>query len=179
MNARFRFLLAALVAAFLPCVTLAADEIDAERMTEARALLNVMQIVRQLDNMSALMAETMAKQFAQGRSPGAVRTIQVMQEESFRAMKEEMDAPGGTLEMLAKAYGSQFTVAELRQIRTFYESPAGQRLLLSQPDVMNQALPRLMESTRAAYPRVCARAKARLTAEKIEGGEAMRCPPAP
>jgi len=44
---------------------------------------------------------------------------------------------------------------------------------------MNQALPRLMESTRAAYPRVCARAKARLTAEKIEGGEAMRCPPAP
>jgi uncharacterized protein len=175
----FRMLVALLVAASLPSIAFAADEMDPERMTEARALLNVMQVVRQLDNMSALMSETMAKQFSQGRSPAAMRTVQVMQEESFRAMKEEMDAPGGTIEMLAKAYASQFTAAELRQIRTFYESPAGQRLLLSQPDVMNQALPRLMESTRAAYPRVCARAKARLTAEKIEGGEAMRCPAAP
>jgi len=174
-----RALFALLLAAGVPSLTFAADEMDPERMTEARALLNVMQVVRQIDNMSALMSETMAKQFSQGRSPGAQRAAQVMSEESLRAMKEELDAPGGVIELVAKAYASQFNLAELRQIRTFYESPAGQRLLLSMPDVMNQAMPKLMESARASFPRVCARAKARLTAEKIEGGEAMRCPPTP
>ncbi len=105
--------------------------------------------------------------------------MQMILEESMLGMKERLSGPDGLVEGLAEAYASQFNYAELRQIREFYESPAGQHMLQASPEVMRQVLPKMVESSRAAAPRVCARAKARMAAEKIEGAETMKCPEAP
>ena len=157
----------------------AADAADPERLAEARALLNALHIERQIDSVSGVMAESMAKEFAQGNAVGNRRAMQITLEESMSAMKQQASGPGGLLDTLAEAYASQFTFGELRQIREFYESPAGQRMLQASPEVMKQVFPQMMKASRAAAPRVCANTKARLIAEKIPGGADMTCPPAP
>ena len=152
---------------------------DPERLAEARALLADMQVDKQFDNMVGVMADGIAKQVSQGKPGVNRRLVQVTMEESMRAMKEQMLAPGGIRDSMAEAYALQFTLAELRQIHGFYASPAGQHMLQASPELMKEIFPRVMESARAATPRVCALTKARLLAEKAEGAEAMKCPAAP
>jgi hypothetical protein len=52
-------------------------------------------------------------------------------------------------------------------------------MLQAGPEVMKQIFPKMMEGTRAAAPRVCARVMERITAEKIENAEGFKCPAAP
>ena len=153
----------------------AADAADPERLAEARALLNAMHIERQIDSVSAVMAQEMTRQFARGTKLGDKRAVQIGMEESMLASKEQTAGPGGLLDTLADAYATQFSLADLRQIRQFYESPAGQRMLLASPELMKQVFPRLMAGTRASTPRVCAKVKARLIAEKVAGGADIKC----
>ena len=158
--------------------TFGADATDPERIAEARAIFAAMHLDRQMDSMASVMSEGMAKQFTQGKTINQ-RAMQVLMEESMRAMKEQINAPGGLMDSMAQAYATQFTFAELRQIREFYESPAGQHMLQAQPELMKQVLPKAMEMGRTNLPRACARAKERLIAEKAENAEAMTCPAAP
>jgi hypothetical protein len=158
---------------------LGADATDPERIAEARAIFAAMHLDRQMDSMASVMSEGMAKQFAQGKPILNQRAMQVLMEESMRAMKDQINAPGGLMDSMAQAYATQFNFAELRQIREFHESPAGQHMLQAQPEIMKQVFPKAMEMGRANIPRACARAKERLIAEKAENAEAMTCPAAP
>ena len=180
MKAFFAVARAAALAALLgsPCV-FAADATDPERLAEARALLDAMHLDRQIDGMAGAMAESMSKQWAQGEPSLNVRVLQISMEEAMLGMKEQARSPGGLIDTLADAYASQFTFAELRRIREFYESPAGQHMLQATPEVMKQVFPQMAKAGRVAAPRVCANVKARLIAEHIEGGAAMACPAAP
>jgi hypothetical protein len=167
------------IAAFAVAVSGAAfgaDATDPERVAEAKAIFVAMHMDRQMDSMAAVMSDGMAKQFAQGKPMSNQRAMQVMMEESMLGMKEQI---GGLMDSMAKAYATQFTFAELRQIREFYESPAGQHMLQSEPELMKQIFPTIMEISRASLPRACARAKERLIAEKAEKAEAMTCPALP
>jgi hypothetical protein len=156
-----------------------ADATDPERIAEARAIFAAMHLDRQMDSMASVMSEGMAKQFTQGKPILNQRAMQVLMEESMRGMKDQINAPGGLMDSMAQAYATQFNFAELRQIREFYESPAGQHMLQAQPELMKQVFPKAMEMGRANIPRACARAKERLIAEKAENAEAMTCPAAP
>jgi hypothetical protein len=156
-----------------------ADATDPERIAEAKAIFAAMHVDRQMDSMASIMGEGMAKQFTQGKTIFNQRAVQVLMEESMRGMKDQINAPGGLMDSLSQAYAAQFNFAELRQIREFYESPAGQHMLEAQPELMKQVLPKAMEMGRANIPRACARAKERLIAEKAENAEAMTCAATP
>jgi hypothetical protein len=166
------------LAAFACNCAFAAGAVDPERLAEARALLDVLQFERQIDAMSASMAGAMARQFGQGGAANP-RVAQINMEEAMSAMKEQARAPGGLVDSMAEAYASQFTIDELRQIREFYLSPAGKRMLQASPEIMKQVFPQMMKSSRALAPRVCAKVKARLIAEKNAAGDTMTCPAAP
>ena len=173
--AMLRFAVAA-YAVVASSASFGADATDPERIAEARAIFVAMHLDRQMDSMASVMSEGMAKQFTQGKSTLNQRAMQVLMEESMRGMKDQFNAPGGLMDSMAQAYATQFNFAELRQIREFHESPAGQHMLQAQPEILKQVLPKVMEMSRAAVPRACARAKARLVAEKAENAEAMTCP---
>ena len=158
---------------------LAQGAADPERLAEARAVLASMHMDQQIDKMSTVMAESMAKQLSQGNAVVNQRAMQISMEEAMRGMKEGAGGSGGFVDVVAEVYATQFTFAELRQIREFYGSPAGQHLLQATPEMMKQVLPKIMESARAAAPRVCARVKERLMAEKIENADTMTCPAVP
>ncbi len=162
--------------AFACAAAFAADATDPERLAEARALLGAMQLEKQIDGMAVAMAQAMTKDVLQDQPRLNQRVVQITMEESLEGMKKDASSPGGLFDTLAQAYASQFTFDELRQIREFYQSPAGVHLLLASPEVMKQVFPQLAKSGRALAPRVCARVKARLLEEKLAGGPEMKCP---
>ena len=169
----------AVLAVVVSGAALGADPTDPERIAEARAIFLAMHLDQQMDSMADVMSQGMAKQFTQGKPIFNQRAVQVLLEESMRGMKEQVNAPGGLTDSMVQAYATQFNFAELRQIREFYESPAGQHMLQAQPELMKQVMPKAMEMGRANIPRACARAKERLIAEKAENAAAMTCPAAP
>ena len=157
----------------------AADATDPERLAEARALIAAMRFEAQIDGLTASLADTMTKQFTQSQPVFNRRAVQIYLEESMLSLKDQLGGPDGLAESMARGYAAQFSFAELRQIREFHESPAGQHLLRAGPELMKATLPGMIESGRAARPRICAKAKARMVAEKIEGADAMKCPESP
>jgi hypothetical protein len=160
----------------LACGTAAgADAPDPARLKEARALLESMHLERQLDNTAKIMADSMSKSLS-GEAKGNPRVAQVFVEEAMAGAKASMTGPDGFLETMAGFYATEFSVQELRQIRAYYESPVGQHMLDAQPKLMQQALPKIMESMRARMPAICDMAKVRLIAEKVDNAEKIKCP---
>jgi uncharacterized protein len=45
---------------------------------------------------------------------------------------------------MARAYGSNFAVDEIKAITAFYVSPAGKKMLATQPQLMQQTMPEIM-----------------------------------
>jgi hypothetical protein len=119
----------------------------------------------------------MAKAFTAGSGPLVnQRVLQVMMEESMSHVKESATAPGGLLEQMATFYATEFSMEELRQIEAYYKSPAGQHMLEAQPKLLQQIMPLSIAAMKKSLPAVCAKAKARLIAEKVENAENMPCP---
>jgi uncharacterized protein len=171
-------LLAAVVALFACSAAIAADAPvpDPERLKEARALLDAMHVERQLETSSKAISEVMAKNFV-GRFPNLdSRAAQIFMDETIAATRQYAREPGGFLDVIADFYATEFTSQELHQIRTYYESPAGQHMLDAQPKLLQEALPKVMDRMRTRMPAVCELAKARLIAEKIDGAEKIKCP---
>jgi hypothetical protein len=165
--------------AFACASAFAADATDTERLAEARALIGAMQLEKQIDGMAVGMAQAMTREMLKDQSHLNQRVMQITMEESLHGMKHDASSPGGLFDTLTAAYASQFTLDELRQIREFYQSPAGTRLLLASPEIMKQVFPQLAKSGRAMAPLVCARVKMRLLEEKLAAGSDMKCPVAP
>jgi hypothetical protein len=166
----------AAVFAFAAVSAFAADAVDPARLAEARTLLGAMQLDNQIAGMAEAMAQAMTRDMLQGQPHLNQHVLQMTMEESLQGMKHDASSPGGLYDTLAAAYASQFTVDELRQIREFYQSPAGAHLLAASPEIMKQVFPQLARSGRAMAPRVCARVKRRLLDEKAEGAADMKCP---
>ena len=164
--------------ALIACnASFAADAPDPERLGEARAMLDAMHIEHQLETGSKMMAESMAKSFTAGAGPIVnQRVLQVMMEEGMSSAKEAAMAPGGIIDQMATFYATEFSVEELRQIKTYYQSAAAQHMLQAQPKMMQQALPGMIAAMRARLPAVCEKAKTRLIAEKVENADKMPCP---
>ncbi len=50
----------------------------------------------------------------------------------------------GMEDIMARAYGSNFAVDEIKAITAFYASPAGNKMLSIQPQIMQQSMPEIM-----------------------------------
>lgn len=50
----------------------------------------------------------------------------------------------GMEDIMARAYGSNFAVDEIKAITMFYSSPAGKKMLATQPQIMQQTMPEIM-----------------------------------
>lgn len=167
-----------MLAAILAACTLGAHA-DEATQREARALVDAMRPEQQLEGMSSAMSQAMSRQL--GPSGSDPRVAQVMMSETMAVMKERALRPGGIIDMMVDAYADTFTVDELREIRAFYESAAGRKMVDSTPQLMGRVMQRSFAISREAYPEICSRARARLQAEGLGGQAAARmsCTPPP
>jgi hypothetical protein len=159
-----------LLAVLLPFAAQAADEAN---VREAHAVFEAMHMSRQLDAMSGPLGKAMAQQFGATGNP---RVGELLMQESLAVMKERMLAPGGLMDAAVAAYADTYTIDELRDIRHFYESPTGQKMLGQTPQLMSWIMEASMKTARASIPEVCNRTRVRLQGEGLaEEAAKMKC----
>ena len=167
-------IVAAALAAAVP-----ADAADKERLEEARALFGAMHFERQLNVMMNSMGAALSREQGWGAGQDA-KAREVIVTETLAVMKDRAMAPGGMVELAMNAYADAFTLDELKDLRHFYESPAGQKMIAKTPEITTQLMQESVKSAREAVPAICTRVKARLVEQKLdEAAGRFKCATAP
>jgi len=163
-----------LVRTLLPALCFAAgvpaQAADKAQLDEARQLFAAMHFERQLNAMMNSMGAALSREQGWGSQDPKAREVIVT--ETLAVLKERATEPGGMVELSMNAYADAFTLEEIRQIRQFYESPAGQKLVAKIPEVTAQLMQESVKSVREAVPVICTRVKAKLAEEKLEDAAA-------
>jgi len=163
----------ALLLCLLP-LTLAAHADEASQR-EARALVETMQMEKQIEGMSAAMSQAMTREM--GSMGGNPRVGNIFMTEAMTVLKDRATQPGGMIDTAINAYADTFTADELRDLRRFYESPTGRKMIEKTPELMGRVMQQSMAASRAAMPEICGRARARLQEEGLQNeANALRCP---
>ena len=93
------------------------------------------------------MFDAMSAQFTDSR-----------QKQVFQEFRKEFDF-SQIFEILVPAYDKHLSADDVKTVLTFYESPAGQRMLEAQPKIMGDSLPRIMQWSQEISARVAQKMK--------------------
>ena len=132
-----------------------------EQKAAVKELLDAMNFKKMMSQMAAAMAQNMPQMMDQMAS--AIDTSMTAEQKaearklatksSETVTKSVMDIYNdpqiiqGIEDIMARAYGSNFAVEEIKAITMFYSSPAGKKMLATQPQIMQQSMPEIMALT--------------------------------
>lgn len=131
--------------------------VTAEQKAAVRELLDAMNFKKMMSQMVGAMAQN----FPQMMEQAAVGDTTLTSEQKVEARKlaaksgetmmksmaeiySDPQVVQGLEDIMARAYGSNFAVDEIKAITAFYVSPAGKKLLVTQPQIMQQSMPEIM-----------------------------------
>lgn len=163
-------LLRTLIPALCFAAAIPAQAADKAQLDETRKLFAAMHFERQLNAMMNSMGSALSREQGWGSQDPKVREVIVT--ETLAVLKERAAEPGGMVDLSMNAYADAFTLEEITQIRQFYESPAGQKLVAKIPEVTSQLMQESVKSVRESVPAICTRVKAKLTEEKLDDAAA-------
>jgi uncharacterized protein len=129
-----------------------------EQKAAVKDLLEAMNFKKMMSQMAGAMAQNMpqmmdqmvaasdtsmtAEQKAEARKLAGKSSETVMK--SMIDIYNDPQVVQGMEDIMARAYGSNFAVDEIKAITTFYSSPAGKKMLATQPQIMQQSMPEIM-----------------------------------
>ncbi len=148
----------------------AAQPVDADAMTAARELMDVMRATDQVKKMLPAIMQMMKPAISQGR-PQVDQDLDVL----TPVLLEGMSARVGELaDEMAALYARNFSADEMRQMTVFYRSPVGQKFLERMPTVAQQS----MSLGQAFGQRVAAELQTRMIEELRKRGHDVPGAPA-
>jgi uncharacterized protein len=129
-----------------------------EQKAAVKELLEAMNFKKMMSQMTGAMAQNMPQMIDQmvagldssmtPEQKAEARKLAAKSSESATAsMLDIYNDPQvlqGMEDIMARAYGSNFAVDEIKAITTFYNSPAGKKMLATQPQIMQQTMPEMM-----------------------------------
>jgi uncharacterized protein len=138
----------------------AQEPVSAEQKAAVKELLDAMNFKQTMSQMIGAMSSQMPQMMDQ-MIEGASKDSRLSAEQQADARKIAKDAQTsayaemtdlfkepqflqGIEDIMSRAYGKNFSVEEIKAITAFYLSPAGKKLLQSQPQVMQQVMPEMM-----------------------------------
>lgn len=133
---RFALLAMALLASGPLCAQTAPDKTNPAAVTAARELLIAMGSMKQFEVAINTMSRGMADAFKK-QAPGKgkeIDDVMGLMATKFNARKEEI------LAMVAPLYAEKFTVEELTEIGTFYKTAIGQKMIATQPEILQRSM---------------------------------------
>lgn len=102
---------------------------------EARALVEAIGMTGQMRQMVPPLAQSMVRSLAQ-TNPGDAAAAQQVVDEIL--MPEILAHLSEMSDLAVEVYAAQFTAEDLRDLRSFYETPVGRRLIAAQPVIATQ-----------------------------------------
>ncbi len=129
-----------------------------EQKAAVKELLNVMNFKKMMSQMAGAMAQNMPQMMDQmvAASDTSMTAEQKAEARKLTAKSSERMTKSmidiyndpqivqGMEDIMARAYGSNFALDEITAITAFYSSPAGKKMLATQPQIMQQAMPEMM-----------------------------------
>ena len=138
--------------------TTAPAVVTPDQKAAVKELLEAMNFKKMMSQMAGAMAQNMPQIMDQmvagldssmtAEQKGEARKLASKASESaMKAMLDIYNDPQivqGMEDIMARAYGSNFAVDEIKAITAFYVSPAGKKMLATQPQIMQQSMPEMM-----------------------------------
>ena len=135
-----------------------APVVTPEQKAAVKELLEAMNFKKMMSQMAGAMAQNMPQimdQMVAGSDSSmtaeqkaeARKLASKASESAMKAMLDIYNDPQivqGMEDIMARAYGSNFAVDEIKAITAFYVSPAGKKMLATQPQIMQQSMPEMM-----------------------------------
>lgn len=106
---------------------------DPARIAAAKQLMEVTGVMKQMDNMIAVMGDGFRKG---ARDAGGGRAVEAISSEFDSHMQRLMSYREAMLEEFALIYAQRFTAEELNAVTDFYRSPTGKKFIAAMPDLM-------------------------------------------
>ena len=109
---------------------------DSAGVTAAKDLLIAMGSMKQFEVAINTMSKGMAQAFKQ-QAPAKgkeIDDVMALMATKFNSRKEEV------LGMVAPLYAEKFTVQELTEIGAFYKTPIGQKMIATQPEILQRSM---------------------------------------
>ncbi len=111
---------------------------EAEKLADVRRLLEMTRAQNIFQQISgSAFQETMAN-IREMKPDIPDKYLVVIEGETKRVVHEGMIQKGGLLDMLSVLYAERFTHDEIKDILAFYETEAGQKVILASPDLMQE-----------------------------------------
>jgi hypothetical protein len=119
------------------CISpVAAQPAPDETMSAARELITVMRAADQLKQMLPSIMQALKPAIVQGR-PQVERDFETLIPLLLDSVASRV---GELIDPMASVYARNFSADEMRQLATFYRSPAGQKFLDKMPTVMQESM---------------------------------------
>jgi hypothetical protein len=160
-------------AVLLGVVPASAATPDPDRLAEAKILVRAMKV----EQMQNAMFDSYRAMVSRPVYPQ--RAIDIAIEEGRTMMRDIVTRPGGLVDLTTAFYAEEFSVEEMRQMRTFFESPAGVRYVDAQPRLGAKVSRQMGQLQREGMTKLCARVKERLAAERIPSASPVQGCPGP
>ncbi len=151
-------MLGAGAAAFAQTPTTTPTAATLEQKAAVKELLDAMDFKKMMSQMAGAMAQNLPQimdqmviasdtsmtieQKAEARNLAAKSSDTLMK--SMVGIYNDPLIIQGMEDIMARAYGSNFAVDEIKAITMFYSSPAGKKMLATQPQIMQQSMPEIM-----------------------------------
>jgi uncharacterized protein len=145
---------------FAATSTFAQEPVSAEQKSAVKELLEAMNFKQTMSQMIGAMSGQMPQMMDQ-MFDAMAKDSRLTPEQHAEAKKFAKDAQvsasaemadlfkdpqflQGIEDIMARAYGKNFSTSEIKAIAAFYVTPVGKKLLESQPQVMQQVMPEMM-----------------------------------
>jgi uncharacterized protein len=163
--------------------------VTAEQKAAVKELLEAMNFKKMMSQMVGAMAQNfpqMMEQMAAGdttlTAEQKVEARKLSAKSGETMMKSIADIYSdpqiiqGMEDIMARAYGSNFAVDEIKAITTFYSSPAGKKMLATQPQIMQQSMPEIMNLITPRMKEVMDKMAKDIAAQAKEQGKTSAAP---
>ncbi len=171
-----------------PAATLAVT--TPEQKAAVKDLLDAMNFKKMMSQMAGAMTQNMPQMMEQmvaasdtsmtaEQKAEARKLVARASESATKAMIDIYSDPQivqGMEDIMARAYGSNFAVDEIKAITTFYMSPAGKKMLATQPQIMQQSMPEIMALITPRMKEVMSKMAKDITKQAKEQGKTSAAP---
>ena len=184
-------LLCASATAFAQTLGTTPTVITPEQKAAVKELLDAMNFKKMMSQMAGAMAVNMPQMVDQmAAASDTSMTVEQKAEVSKLAAKSgetmtksmidlynDPQIVQGMEDIMARAYGSNFAVDEIKAMTAFYSSPAGKKMLATQPQIMQQSMPEIMALMAPRMKEVMAKMAKDIAEHAKQQGTASAMPP--
>ncbi len=119
----------------------------------AREVISAMKADQMFDAMAAQMKQLAAQQATPppGATPEQIKQTEMLQ---GKIMDLSMNAAKGMISQMDHIYAEIYNEAELKAMKAFFSSPAGQSMLAKQPQIMARIMPMAQQMQRDLMPKI-------------------------